>query len=30
MTQYQITLTDEIMHALFKEDGAMAKLLDKS
>lgn len=29
MTQYQITLTDEIVHALFKEDGAMAKLLEE-
>jgi transposase-like protein len=29
VTQYQITLTDEIVHALFKEDGAMAKLLEE-
>ena len=29
MTQYQITLSDEIVHGLFKEDGAMAKLVEQ-
>ena len=29
MTQYQITLSDEIVHELFKEDGAMAKLVEQ-
>ena len=29
MTQYQITLTDEIVHGPFKDDGAMAKLLEQ-
>lgn len=29
MTQYQITLSDEIVHGLFKEDGAMARLVEQ-
>ena len=29
MTQYQITLSDKIVHGLFKEDGAMAKLVEQ-
>jgi transposase-like protein len=29
VTQYQITLSDEIVHGLFKDDGAMAKLLEQ-
>jgi len=29
VTQYQITLSDEIVHGLFKEDGAMAKLVEQ-
>lgn len=29
MTQYQITLSDEIVHGLFKDDAAMAKLLEQ-
>ena len=29
MTQYQITLSDEIVHGLFKEDGAMPKLVEQ-
>ena len=29
MTQYQITLSDEIVHGLFEEDGAMARLVDQ-
>ena len=30
MTQYQITLSDEIVHGLFKEDGAMAGLVEQA
>jgi len=29
VTQYQITLSDEIVHGLFKEDGAMARLVEQ-
>ena len=29
MTQYQITLSDEIVHGLFKEEGAMARLVEQ-
>ena len=29
MTQYQITLSDEIVHGLFKEDGAIARLVEQ-
>ena len=29
MTQYQITLSDKIVHGLFKEDGAMARLVEQ-
>ena len=29
MTQYQITLSDEIVHGLFKEDSAMARLVEQ-
>jgi len=29
VTQYQITLSDEIVHGLFKEDGAMPKLVEQ-
>jgi putative transposase len=29
VTRYQITLTDEIVHGLFKDDGAMPKLLEQ-
>lgn len=29
MTQYQITLSDEIVHGIFKEDGAMARLVEQ-
>jgi len=29
VTQYQITLSDEIVHGLFEEDGAMARLVDQ-
>ena len=29
VTQYQITLSDEIVHGLFKDHGAMAKLLEQ-
>jgi len=29
VTQYQITLSDEIVHGLFKEDGAMVKLVEQ-
>jgi len=29
VTQYQITLSDEIVHGLFKEDGAMVRLVEQ-
>jgi transposase-like protein len=29
VTQYQITLSNDLVHGLFKEDGAMAKLLEQ-
>lgn len=29
MTQYQITLSDEVVHGLFKNDAAMAKLVEQ-
>ena len=29
MTQYQITLSNDLVHGLFKEDGAMARLLEQ-
>ena len=29
MSQYQVTLSDETVHGLFKEDGAMAKLVEQ-
>ena len=29
MTQYQITLSDEIVHGLFREDSAMARLVEQ-
>ena len=29
MTQYQITLSNEIVHGLFKKDGAMARLVEQ-
>jgi len=29
VTQYQITLSDEIVHGLFKEGGAMARFVEQ-
>ena len=29
MTQYQVTLSNEFVHGLFKEDGAMARLVEQ-
>jgi len=29
VTQYQITLSNDLVHGLFKEDGAMARLLEQ-
>ncbi|HHY34481.1 MAG TPA: hypothetical protein GX510_02400 [Firmicutes bacterium] len=29
MTQYQITLSDDMVHRLFKDDVAMARLLEQ-
>jgi hypothetical protein len=29
VTQYQITVSNDLVHGLFKEDGAMAKLLEQ-